>query len=543
MKKRIIQAYCLITVLFVFFFIWSMGKQKLNIKRFYNSEGFQSMTDYSMDLKFNEESPTKMSYVYSFVLGNVSDDFNMLFFKSLHCLAKVNIDGERVYELERPKSLLGWSSPGNVWNQLTLERYYSGKEVQIELIPLYDDFKPGNLEIYVGSQYDIIEDIMWKDFPTLVLSLFCIGLGVFEIITLIIITLRKIETHLSLMMSLFYIFAGAWKLMDTDTYALWGTSYPGYAVWRFLLLMLLSCPMIFAIREMCREQRGLWWLACLVNFANITVCLFLQVCEIADLRQTVTITHLSLCFTMACIIHLAIKNVRLFGYKGEVKPVVLTVGSAMIWMVFEMVDYCCNTTSAENLALFGMLGFIAHVFLYTLQLFRNMKEMMEVGMSARQYEKIAFHDQLTGFYNRAAMANYIDNAEFAPQECVVAVFDLNNLKKCNDSLGHDKGDEYIKESARIIRESFGDLGQCYRQGGDEFAVMMKQVSEDICYERVEEMKRKVAAYNSRSKDIAMGIACGFAKYDEREDETISDTAKRADKMMYQEKFLMKQQQK
>ncbi len=100
---------------------------------------------------------------------------------------------------------------------------------------------------------------------------------------------------------------------------------------------------------------------------------------------------------------------------------------------------------------------------------------------------------------------------------------------------------YIREAATIIRECFGDIGQCYRHGGDEFTAVLTGVDTGLCERRMAEMKEKVAEYNQKSSNIRMGIAGGYAQFDGEQDEDISDTVKRADKRMYEEKFRMKQQ--
>lgn len=57
-------------------------------------------------------------------------------------------------------------------------------------------------------------------------------------------------------------------------------------------------------------------------------------------------------------------------------------------------------------------------------------------------------------------------------EFAIAVFDLNNLKDINDRLGHEVGDQYIKNACRVICDSFKH-SPVFRVGGDEFAVFLE----------------------------------------------------------------------
>lgn len=153
---------------------------------------------------------------------------------------------------------------------------------------------------------------------------------------------------------------------------------------------------------------------------------------------------------------------------------------------------------------------------------------------------MAYHDQLTGLYNRTAYAKYINHKDFKPDGHIVVMFDLNNLKKCNDSLGHEQGDNYIMESARIIEKAFGAFGNCYRMGGDEFCVLLHNVSIAKCADCVDTLTELLDAYNNANPDrFPLNIALGYELYDPDEDYDIGDTLRRADKMMYSEKFEMK----
>ena len=170
----------------------------------------------------------------------------------------------------------------------------------------------------------------------------------------------------------------------------------------------------------------------------------------------------------------------------------------------------------------------------------NLRNLLRYGMEARKFEKIAYFDQLTGLYNRTALAEYGNNEDFNPESAAVAVFDINNLKKYNDCYGHEKGDWYIKECSGIILECFGDIGLCYRTGGDEFLALFENVKDNVIPERMKIMEKKVEAFNKDAENLIMGIAWGYAVFDKEQDDDIDDTTKRADLMMYQCKYEMKQ---
>ncbi|MCR5214534.1 MAG: GGDEF domain-containing protein [Eubacterium sp.] len=83
-------------------------------------------------------------------------------------------------------------------------------------------------------------------------------------------------------------------------------------------------------------------------------------------------------------------------------------------------------------------------------------------------------DALTGILSRHAYSqalNEYNAMDKLPSDFVAFSIDINGLKKVNDTLGHEAGDELIIGAARCIEEAVGDLGKCYRTGGDEFIVL------------------------------------------------------------------------
>jgi diguanylate cyclase (GGDEF)-like protein/PAS domain S-box-containing protein len=93
---------------------------------------------------------------------------------------------------------------------------------------------------------------------------------------------------------------------------------------------------------------------------------------------------------------------------------------------------------------------------------------------------LATHDELTGLPNRALftelLARAIDTAQRNDAHCALMFIDLDRFKIVNDSLGHDAGDELLQEVARRIVRSVGSAAVTGRFGGDEFVVLLDNVS-------------------------------------------------------------------
>ena len=110
------------------------------------------------------------------------------------------------------------------------------------------------------------------------------------------------------------------------------------------------------------------------------------------------------------------------------------------------------------------------------------RDVSERRRQARELERRATHDDLTGLPNRAAFMQRL------AKECraigagrtsvAVLFFDLDDFKSVNDSLGHESGDRLLREVAAQVRERLrhGDL--LARFGGDEFTAMLLDADHD-----------------------------------------------------------------
>jgi diguanylate cyclase (GGDEF)-like protein len=86
----------------------------------------------------------------------------------------------------------------------------------------------------------------------------------------------------------------------------------------------------------------------------------------------------------------------------------------------------------------------------------------------------SYNDDMTGLYNRRAYDDTLSQlmTKDSLKNITIVVFDVNGLKRVNDTLGHAAGDELIKAAAKIIKDSFGEYGKCFRIGGDEFVAIL-----------------------------------------------------------------------
>ena len=117
----------------------------------------------------------------------------------------------------------------------------------------------------------------------------------------------------------------------------------------------------------------------------------------------------------------------------------------------------------------------------------------------------------------------------------IIICDLNGLKQVNDNLGHQAGDDYIREGCMVLCDAFS-RSPVYRVGGDEFVA----IAQGKDYEMLENRLSKIDRSNKRNdKNNGVTMAVGWAKFGP-EDRFVSDVFDRADSAMYENKKKMKE---
>lgn len=119
----------------------------------------------------------------------------------------------------------------------------------------------------------------------------------------------------------------------------------------------------------------------------------------------------------------------------------------------------------------------------------------------------ASKDELTGLYNRRAWDKFLRAEEERCKQyghpAAVLFIDLNDLKKVNDSLGHEEGDRLIQNAAQVLRDNVRINDIVARLGGDEF-VMLSVENDKTGAETL--LDRLIAAFAEANIGAAIGLA-------------------------------------
>lgn len=122
--------------------------------------------------------------------------------------------------------------------------------------------------------------------------------------------------------------------------------------------------------------------------------------------------------------------------------------------------------------------FAAFLFTILATSMRMSNMFLNAVRTARENERLAFYDPLTGLPNRAAMEKFLAQAlEDEDHSFALHFIDLDRFKRVNDTLGHSSGDELLKEAGHRLTHTVGSRDRVARYGGDEFVVLQRDASD------------------------------------------------------------------
>jgi diguanylate cyclase (GGDEF)-like protein len=129
-----------------------------------------------------------------------------------------------------------------------------------------------------------------------------------------------------------------------------------------------------------------------------------------------------------------------------------------------------------------------------------------------QYRKESVLDPLTGLLNRSGLESRFDEvreqARLLDKPVCLLTCDLDNFKRVNDTYGHDRGDEVLRDSTYEMRKALRSFELFYRLGGEEFVVLLPGMDAEGGIEVAERLR--AALEGSRPAGVDMTLSVGVA---------------------------------
>jgi len=174
-------------------------------------------------------------------------------------------------------------------------------------------------------------------------------------------------------------------------------------------------------------------------------------------------------------------------------------------------------------------------------LFHSIRYAIERQSLIEELRVLSLVDELTGLYNRRGFLllsrQQLKQANRIKKQVVVVSADLDGLKYINDNLGHREGDKALIDMAVILRKTFRESDIIARIGGDEFAVITIQDSQN-CLEFLSNnrLEKEIEKHNEKAgRSYRLSVSTGSLCSDPGIHMNIDDLLSSADRLMYLQK--------
>ena len=157
------------------------------------------------------------------------------------------------------------------------------------------------------------------------------------------------------------------------------------------------------------------------------------------------------------------------------------------------------------------------------------KDITTLREGQRDVSRMAQFDALTGLANRNRMEKRLTSTltayKAAKRSCAIMMLDLDRFKQVNDTLGHQAGDELLKQVAQRLERIVGDQGEVGRLGGDEFKIILPGIEDrgrlgDLA-QRLIQMISQPYSINGTRAIIGTSVGIAIAPFDGIESEELT----------------------
>lgn len=394
-------------------------------------------------------------------------------------------------------------------------------------------------DIIIGSKSAIIHHIILNNLFFFIICIIILMIGCFLII-MSSYSIRKFKEGKSLLyLGSFLILFSFWSITETSLFHFLIPYQSIGHIISYQSFLLTPFPFILYLKGASHSSKykklNILLILFSINYILNNMLSLLGITRFGDLS---IIFLILIIFTLIATILTIIRELSLY----KTRDTYILVISILILCIAASLDIICHYHIIHSDSSYYLrIGILFFTIFNGLTTLKKTISVVKIGINSRAIEKLAYTDILTNIKNRTSYVQDIEQINQSLEEnsdIITVMFDLNNLKEANDQYGHDKGDKLLIAAAESIRESFGDYGDCYRIGGDEFAVIIKNVYDSFFQDSMAHLHSVLEEYN-KWHAIKLEIPFGYTHYKHEIDRDLYATISRADALMYEAKAMMK----
>lgn len=449
------------------------------------------------------------------------------------------IDGVCRYWNKYFSSQLFGKTPGALFVNVRIPEGTDGKLLTIEIENPYKDDDSAKLdEMYIGDISDIIQFEQQKRFNPFCISLIIMAIGVVMLLLFIPLTQQRIVGIEFLNLGATAFVAGVYLTTDGRYLQLvFGDAHIYHMIAEVAMRLVIPTFLLFLSQMYDSYSKRISAILCIIGeivFAGSFIC---EITGIMDYHETLFLSHVVFAISMLFILASTIKGL----VKTPKENIYHNIGCIVVsLMALTDIIVLWRGTGHET-SYFVRLGILIFFFLEIVQIMKKFLASYQRNIKNELLSRLAYHDGLTDLLNRTSYMEKVKELEADENSYMLfAIYDVNNLKKVNDTMGHQKGDEMIKRVADVMSASLGKYGQCYRIGGDEFVfISTKPDIEAVFINASKTMLENLGCITDGNDIVPITAAMGYAVQNENSTKDVNEIIREADSRMYEKKRTMK----
>ena len=522
-EKVIIKVWILVILMFLGLLVYFQVGEEINV--FHTRKPAQKVHIEEVQKRESTDSETSAgnTSIYELEIDSLTGGENCLAFYIRHQYVKVYIDDELIYALTASEGRKIGKTVGSEWVIIPLFHSDAGKKARIEMQSIYEGMKSWEPEFKIGTHYIIFKEIIQEEIVIFIISCLCILAGIILIIMQLSYYYRHKANERNLIyLGVFSIMLGMFKLADLRMATMIFNVNPKMLFYIAIgVIPLAGIPMIYYVKGFIKGGKSrLLDSVCWINVIFTLIAIVLQILNVIDLRDNLIFLHVLSSLVLVSLGYELIRNwvyhrVDSKGFAFWGLPLLLVVGGT-----WDMISYMVQRKTD------GVYRIIIAFFIYVVIMW---------GRSLSENRRKAYTDFHTGLFNKSRCNELLEETGIPEIPTGIIMIDLNFLKQTNDEYGHEAGDKYISDFAKILCDSIPAGNFIGRFGGDEFIAVIYMTDENKMKDIIQRIEKKVGTENSHGRVPQIGYSLGSAISIQYPKKSLMELLEIADQHMYEEK--------
>lgn len=473
------------------------------------------------------DAPVGVTRIFHFQLNSDLAGKQLMFYV-INANTRVYIQGKRVYDWSRNTSN-PVSGTGCYWVNLPLIRADSGKEVVVEIQPIYRATVDRTITFYEGVRYPLFWKLFRHDALFLLIGVLLVIFGIFYLLIGVYYRMKMQSALYLSPLGMVAVLVGLWKIADTRLIT-W--LIPGHALFFSYLSMfsIMFAPFFVALYiHMSARKTGsirkVTSVLLVVNAVLVLAAFAAHLLRLLALRESQELYNY--CILVQALFLLVFEICIYPKHKDDMRHRLFLLSMILLMAMGTLDILHFLLVRSSNSLFFIMIGVLVYI--------------IAVGVfTMRGTQDKLFRDKATGLYNRNKCNELIHTGVISDKHLCFMMFDLNGLKKTNDNFGHDAGDQMIESFAAVLRRCIPAGNFIGRSGGDEFVGIIYNTDETRVKQIISNIREQIESFNqAEDRGWQLGTAVGYAFAEEAPDRSYTTLYELADQRMYENKRAMK----